>query len=231
MKNALKAILILTSFVFIFTQCDKTPSEPELDASAEQAEILEAYTAAEQIGLEIDALEDSALTDSTVFLRRRAARALYRLDEMLDHVGPVIHRFGDDAAKALFQLARDAQGIARDAFQAGEYEKTFEHIQESRYYAMEALKLVREDLEEHKEEIIAKLEQGIADTQALLDEVSAALAENENERAENLYNRAVSHLAAASEALTNERLRAAGFHLRMANRLARLAKKVLENSD
>lgn len=230
MKNALKAILILTAFVFVFTQCDKTPIESEVDADTGQAEIIEAYNAAEQIGYELDALEDSALTDSTIHLERRARMALHRLNEMLNRVGPVIERSGDEEAKALFRQALDARDNAVDAVEAGEYEQAFEYIQESRHYVMEALRLIRNDIIVDKEEIIERLEQGIADTQALLDDVSAALAEQENEVAQNLYDRAVSHLDKAREALANERLRAAGFHLKQANKLAHLAMRILENN-
>ena len=231
MKNTMKAMLVLALFVFALTRCDKTPSEPEAEQSVGQEDVLAVYTEAEVIGVEIDAIEDSAFTDSTDFLKRRARRALRRLTYMLNQVGPVVMWYGDEEAKALIQLAREAQNDAVEAIEAGDYEGAFEYIQESAFYAMEALKLVREDIEEQKEEIIRRLQQGIGNTQGLLDDVRAALEEVENERAERLYNRATSHLGLAQEALEIERLRRAGFHLRMATRLAHMALHVIERSD
>jgi|GEM_PF-1384513 len=231
MKNAMKAMLVLALFVFAFTQCDKTPSEPEAEQSVGQEEVLAVYAEAEVIGVEIDAIEDSAFTDSTEFLERRARRALRRLTFMLNQVGPVVMWYGDEEAKALIQLAREAQHDAVEAIEAGDYEGAFEYIQESAFYAMEAMKLVREDIEEQKEQIIQRLQQGIENTQGLLDDVRAALEGEENEKAERLYNRATSHLGLAQEALEIERLRRAGYHLRMANRLAHMALHVLDHSD
>ncbi len=228
MKTLLRLTLLLIAVAFINTQCDKNPADTGVDEGVEFS-LDEEYAAVSVLGAEIDGLEELALTDSSEHAARMLLRAFLKLDRLLDKTHRILENHPNDDAIILYDLARDAQQRAQDAAAVPDAEQAFFLIKESRYFALEALKLVRGDIEEKKEEIIARLEAGITEVQALMYELSTALAATPNENAQRVYDRAAIHLQKAQEKLTAEELRRAGFHLREARRLAHLAERILNN--
>ena len=231
MKIYSRTIVTLIFLVFVSIQCSKNTTGPESVPESSQEDLSEIYNEVEQMGDEIDGLEELALTDSTDRIEHLLQRAMRRLDRMLDRASIIIIRHDNEEAESLYELARQAQRNAIEAFDAENYEQAFDFVKESRHYALEALRLIKGDVEENREEIAQQQEQGIQDVQALLDEVSAALENQENERVEKIYNKAAGHLNSASEALEQEQLRRTRFHLREARMLAHLALRILNPSD
>ena len=231
MKINSRIILTLIFLIFIMIQCSKNTTGPQSVPESSQEDLSEIYIEVEQMGDEIDGLEELALTDSTDRIEHLLQRALRRLDWMLDRASLIIIRHDNEEAESLYELARQAQRNAIDAFNADNYEQAFDFVKESRHYTLEALRLIKEDIEERREDIALRLEQGIRDVQALLDQVSAALENQENERVERIYHKAAGHLGAARETLDQGFLRRAGFHLREARMLAHLALRILNPSD
>ena len=231
MKIHSRITLTLIILIFISIQCSKNTTGPESGQESPQEDISHIYSEVEQMGDEIDGLEELALTDSTDRIEHLLQRALRRLDLMLDRASLIVIRHDNEEAESLYELAREAQRNAIDAFNAENYEQAFDFVKESRHYALEALRLIKEDIEERREDIVLRLEQGIRDVQAALDQISAALENQENERVERIYNKASGHFNATREALDQGRLRRAGFHLREARMLAHLALRILNSSD
>ena len=162
---------------------------------------------------EVEILADSVL----------AAEALYRRAEIV---------FSDgirSEAKELYEQAREAQHSAIEAAEAGEFEEALDAINESRDLAIEAVSLMKDEIQEDRAEIIERLREGIEETRALLDEVKAKLEETEDPdpRAVNLHRRGRIHLHRSIVALRERRLRNSGYHLRRANKYARIALHIL----
>ena len=223
--------IVMLTFILFSTQCDKGPSDPETgeEGSGSEDNISVVYSQAGQLGIDIDLLQEQALTDSADHMEHHFWRAMYRLDQMLDRIAVPVHKHGDDEAKALLEQARTAQEAAADTARAGNFDDAFESLKESRYYGIEAIQYVK-DLIEMNQEQFEKIEQKLKDrliqVQELLDQVSAALT-SEYPRAQRVYDRAMHHLEAGSTALDEGRLRAAGFHLGEAGLLAHIALRIL----
>lgn len=229
MKLLLKLTLMLIVVAFINTQCDKNPVETDTEAGVEFS-LEEEYAAAVDLGVEIDGLEEVALTDSSDNKAAILLRAFLRLDKLLDKTHRVLENHPNDEAQTLYDLARDAQQRAQDAAANGDIDQAFFLIKESRYFAIEALKIIREEIQLTEEEIIAKLNEGITEVQALMYEISTALAATPNEKAQRVYDRASNHLQKAQDALAATEFRRAGFHLREARRLAHIAQRIINNT-
>lgn len=227
MKACLNALLLFLILVFTVIHCSKNPTEQgrSSETSEEIAEVL-------ALGSEIDSLEELALTKTTGdSVGHHLWRALRRLDSMLKRVRFIVMRHDNEEAKALYEQARDAQKKALEAARIDSFEVAFDHVKESRYLAIEAVKLIKEDNQEQREEMIQRLREEIEEVRTLLDEVRTALQDQENRQALRVYERARSHFHSVGDAMQDHRYRRAGFHLRRAKILARIALKILENSD
>lgn len=225
MRFASKMIPAFIVLIFVGTQCSKNITEPDQEVQEDAY-----YTESLQLSDEIDNLEELALLDSPENIEQHLRKALYKLDRLLDKVGFILRRHENEAARVLYEEARGAQQNARDAAQAGNYEEAFDYVKESRYFAVEALKLIKEDIQEHREEIAQRLEEGIEAVGTLLEEIETALPNLEDERVEKIYNKASRHLEAAKKALEEGRLIRSGFHLREAHKLARIALRIIDGS-
>lgn len=224
MRKPLRLIPVLLILVLFGNQCSKDISGPEQDVDEETI-----YNEAIQLSVEIDNLEEIALTGSTKNVERHFRKAMHRLNGLLERVGRILRRHENDAAKVLFAEARDARGKAVESAKAGNFEEAFDFVKESRYFAVEALKLVKDQIQEEREQIIQRLQEGVEAVKGLLGEIEAALPDVDDERVQKIYDKANLHFEAGQKALDDERLRRAGFHLREAGRLAHLALRIIND--
>lgn len=224
MKKGFRIIPLLIILALILTRCEK---DMTITPESEENQFLELVT----LGEEIDDIDTVALTtDSTDTSRVRYLRQAFRkLDRLLDRLQVLVIRHENEEAKELYEQAREAQHSAIEAAVAGEFEEALDDIHESRDLAIEAVSLMQDEIQEDRAEIIERLREGIEETRALLDEVKAILEETEDPdpRAMNLHRRGRIHLHRSIVALRERRLRNSGYHLRRANKYARIALHIL----
>ena len=192
------------------------------------------YTEIVALGNEIIQLDELSLTDdSPDGIPNRLRQALVKLDEMLNRVHILVRISEIDDAIMLYQEARAAQQRAIHASNEGNYRRAFGFVRESHFLAHEAVRIVKGEMtaEEIKEALLQHLIERKEAIQALLDEVSVLLEEEENDIAQRLYERAVLHLELADEALTLQELRRGRFHLSKAEEFAQRALRILNQSE
>lgn len=229
MKTFLKIAAPLILLMFFFAACEKNFTEPidNFEESAELSVDIDLQEV-EALDAELAALDSTTMGEiDTAKIKRHLWRAMDRLDAMLDRVRLIVMPSQNDSAKALFGLAKDAQHNALEAARIDSFRLAFDYIHESRYYAKEAVKLIREENKEQREELIARLRQRMEDLDILLDEVRALLDVTPNERAQHLYERGRCHQGRAVDALLDGHLRDALFHIIRAEKYGRRAMHIL----
>jgi hypothetical protein len=231
MKARMTTLLIFLLLSLMISQCTKNPAESQTvtDLSNDES-VNEIVTLAN----EIHELDELALADdSPDALPGRLRIALFKLDEMLNRIRIIVMASEIDDAIMLYQEARAAQQRAIHALQNEQYRRAFGFIRESKFLAMEALRIVKGEMtqEEIKAAILEHLVEKKDEVQALLDQISTLLEEGENGMAQRLYERADLHLELAEEALTALELRRGHFHLIKAEEFARRALRILTQED
>jgi len=221
MKNSMTLLLISLIAIFSVFQCSKEHAvQPELQTDP--------YTEILEINIEIDLLDDMALSDaSDQEIGGHLRRALQRLERLINRAIVIVRHSQSDEAKELIRQALDAQHNAIMAAKSGDYEAAFDYVKESAYLAIEAVKLAREEIIERREEIIERLKVESQDVKELLELVAELLDEQEHPRAEKLYKRSCYHFRLAVEELREHHLRKAGFHLKRSKKYAHWALRIL----
>jgi len=222
-KQSITAILLLSLF-FILAQCSKNPTAVEQqtpDANTMQ----ELYS----LESEIDTEHESVLTDSSEENQEKRFRyALFKLNKLLRKARRFVIISENDEAKQILEEAFAARDNAVESAGQEDYEQAFEYIKESAYLAIEAVKLVKEEVKEKLEEIVERLTEKRAELKELLDEIKDELEGQDSPRAAYVYRKAVNQYHKSGEALRNHHLRKAGFHIRESFKLARFAQRLLE---
>lgn len=225
MRTLVKLSFVMLIAIFTFTQCERNVVEPDIGLETDLDLI---YSEVETLDAEMSVIEDSTMTDtSDVRIKRRLWWALDRLDAMLDKVRFIVMSHDNDSAKTLYQEAKDAQHNAIEAAKIDSFYLAFDYIHESRYLAREAVKIIREELQEQLEQIIARLTEEMEQVDILLDEVRDLLEENPHDRAEMLYNRGRRHQALAVETFMDKKYRKTAYHLLRAKKYGRRALHIL----
>ena len=228
MKMLIKLGLATLIAIFTLTQCEKNAIEPEAAFEDQDAQLSTLYAEVETLNVEMEVAEDSSMTDtSATRIKRRLWWALDRLDAMLDKVLFIVMSHDSDSAKTLYDEAKEAQHNAIEAAKIDSFHLAFDYIHESRYYAWEAVKIIREEHQEQLEQIIARLREEMEQVDILLDEVRQFLEQNPHELAEFLYNRGRRHQALAVDTFMNAQYRRTAYHLLRAKKYARRALHIL----
>ena len=229
MKTFLKITTALAFMILFFAACEKNIIDPsnDFEESIELSTDID-FMEVEALDAELAALDSTTMGEiDTVKIKRHFWRAMDRLDAMLDRVRLIVMPSQNDSAKVLFELAKDAQRNAVEAFKIDSFRVAFDYIHESRYYGKEAAKLVREENREQRAEFIARLRQRMEDLDILLDEVRALLDVAPNDHAQKLYVRGRRHQARAVDSLIDRKLRDAAFHIIRAEKYGRRALNIL----
>ncbi len=220
-------VVLLFSLVFIVTQCSKnstsTNPEEQIENSIEELYILES---------EIDLEHESILTDTTYEnLIKRFKIALLKLNKLLQKARKFVIINDNEEAKEILEKAYEAKDNAIQAVQQEQYEEAFDYIKESAYLAIEAVKLVREEMHDKLKNVKEKLIDKRIELKEFLDEVKNNLENQENPRVLYVYRKAVYHYLKSGEALRNNQLRKAGFHIRESFKLVRFTLRLLEEGN
>ena len=225
MKCWMKPVMIVLPMIFLTVGCsNQNPAGPE-QFSDPYDEIFAANN-------DIDLLDSAALSDSSeAVIENHFRRALVRLNHLLLRVGHMVRNNDNEEAEDLFTQALEAKEKAIEAADEKDFETAFDYILESAHLAIEAAKIIREEIKEEIEEIIERLRTEMANLKETLDEIAALLEENENWRAERLFFRAQRHFSHAKTAFQNHHWRRAVFHLKRAKKLAEFALRILNASN
>ncbi len=227
MLRKLTCVLTALTFLFIITQCSKNPVSGIVDDKVDDpsSEIL-------QLESEIDLEHESALMDTTdENLERRFRIAIHKLNRLLRKAHKFVMLSDNDEAKELLGEAYQARENAIESAENGQYDEAFDYIKESVYMAIEAVKLVKDEVIEKLKEIEKRLIDRMAQLKDLLEEVKTQLEAQENPIANRVFIRALHHFREAGDALREHKLRHAGFHIRESFKLAHLALRILQNNS
>jgi len=222
-KQSITAVLLFSLF-FVVTKCSKNPTAVEQE-TPDANTMQELYT----LESEIDTEHEAVLTDTTdENLEKRFRYALFKLNKLLRKAQRFVIISENEEAKQILKEAYTARNNAVETAEQEDYEQAFEYIKESAYLAIEAVKLVKEEVKEKLEEIVERLTEKRAELKELLNEIKDELKGQDNPRAAYVFRKAVNQYHNSGEALRNHHLRKAGFHIRESFKLARFAQRLLE---
>jgi len=211
MKRYFKLAVAALAVALIVVQCTKNPvSETMSDDPFLNSDQEVSVQEVEALDQEIDALEEESVTDSTVNPYKRLAIALLKLDYLLNKTGIIVRRANVDSATILYQQAREAQKNALNAAKIDSLDLAFGYVRESRHFAIDALKKIREEL--GPPPILENIQKMREDAKALVDELKPQLEESENLIAHKCFAKGMIHLRLAGEAMEKRELRRAAFH-------------------
>ena len=226
MTSSLKWTCLFCAAALLLTHCEKGPTEVDSPVH-ETFQIAQVMTDSNVI----DGLHEQGMTTTdNDSIAQRMNRALRRLDGMLDRVHDIVRRHDHAEAKGLYFEARQAQAEAIVAARQDSFDVAFEWIQKSRFLAIEAVNLVRDDIREDREAVREQLVAKAEEVKTLISEVAELLEEGNYPVAGRLLNKARFHLHTAHDALRGGFLRDAGFHLREAERYARMSRRIVTES-
>lgn len=225
-KQSISAVLLLSLF-FIVTQCSKNPTA--VDQKTPDANTMqELYT----LESEIDTEHESVLTDTTdENLEKRFRYALFKLNKLLRKARRFVIISENEEAKQILEEAYTARNNAVETVKQEDYELAFEYIKESAYLAIEAVKLIREEVKETIQDIQEKLVEKRVELKELLDDIKNDLNNQNKPRARYVYRKAVYHYQKSGEALHQMQLRKTGFHIRESFKLAYFAQRILQEEE
>jgi hypothetical protein len=229
MKPSLKTVLVL-GILMLAAGCAKNPMESADQTLTDQETGSQAYEQVLALDAEATAIEEEALADTLPGnIRKHFARALIRVEKMLDHVRVIVKASRSAEAESLYIEARGSQRDAVEAAKQDSFALAFSDLKEARFLGKQAAKVARQEGDwPTREEAIAWLEVQIDTVRGMLAQIDLYLEGHDAPRVSKLNTWARQHFGQAEKAFIDGRLIHAAFHILESKENCRRALAIIE---